>query len=51
MTKDLLPIGSVVKLHGAGKKLMITGISVQQENDSYMITSLFLSLKDTSATS
>ena len=34
MTKDLLPIGSVVKLHGAEKKLMITGISVQQENDS-----------------
>ena len=34
MTKDLLPIGSVIKLHGAEKKLMITGISVQQENDS-----------------
>lgn len=33
MKKELLPIGSVVKLQSAEKKLMITGISIQREGD------------------
>ncbi len=33
MNNKLLPIGSVVSLEGATKKMMIMGASVQREND------------------
>lgn len=33
MINNLLPIGSVITLKGATKKLMITGITVEREED------------------